>query len=602
MSDGQLQTFPDTTASPAPSQLRLWPALVILGAWGLTQIWSLVGEPFPLKFFLTMLVSPAVAMVLLLVWWLFASRVRWNDRLQVAGTFVLVAMITVLVAGKNFPALALVLFAVPMVAVLWVGWLLLTYWLPWSVRKTGLILIFVVTGVYFSLLRVDGMDGNFKSTFNWRWIPTQEEKLLTELRSADPTPQNPEPNEAMELKVTDGDWPAFRGPQRDSRLTGTHIRTDWDTAPPKELWRHRIGPGWSSFSVIGSHLFTQEQRGGDELVMCYDTNTGKAIWEHRDATRFEEIVAGPGPRGTPTFHEGRLYAQGANGVLNCLDAATGKLFWSADIVKDSGATVPQWGFSSSPFICRGLVSVFAGGPDGKSVVAYHIENGDLAWTGGEGLQSYSSTQSAVMDEVEQLLISTNAGICALDPDTGKTLWAHHWPVEQARIAQPAILTSTDLLVGTGMSEGTRRLHVQKDGDQWKVSELWTARVFKPYFNDFVVAGDDLYGFDGNIFMCIGLNDGKLKWRARGYGNGQVLLVAEDNLLLILTEQGEVALVEAKPDHHKEVSRFKAIEGKTWNHPVIAHGKLFVRNAEEIACFELTMQDTAPVSPPSAASD
>ena len=588
MSDAMPQLVPETKTSSTSSSLRLWPGLLIVAALGLSRAWAIFGEPAPTKFFVGLIIAPLIVVLLLNLWWLFASRIRWSDRLQVVGAFLAVSVATVFIAGKNFPAMALIMYALPMVAVLWVGWLLLSYFLSWPIRKTGLLLIFLATGLCYSLLRVDGMDGEFKSTINWRWTPTPEEKLLSELKSTAKSLESLEPGDVADLKFSEGDWSGFRGPLRDSRLTGTRIRTNWETSPPKEVWKHRIGPGWSSFSVIGDKIFTQEQRGSDELVMCYDANTGSIVWEHRDPTRFEEIVAGPGPRGTPTFHEGRLYAQGANGLLNCLNAATGKLYWSVDITKDSNATIPQWGFSSSPFVCRGLVSVFAGGPGGKSVVAYNIDNGEFAWAAGEGTQSYCSTQSATIGDVEQLLISTNEGLFAFEPDNGKVIWEHRWPVEQARVVQPAILSDTDLLIGTGMSGGTRRLNVRHEDDQWIVKELWTAKIFKPYFNDFVVSDGNLYGFDGNIFMCVGLNDGKLKWRARGYGNGQVLLLAEDDLLLILTEQGEVALVQADPEKHVEISRFKAIEGKTWNHPVIAHGKLFVRNAEEIACFQLPM--------------
>jgi outer membrane protein assembly factor BamB len=121
---------------------------------------------------------------------------------------------------------------------------------------------------------------------------------------------------------------------------------------------------------------------------------------------------------------------------------------------------------------------------------------------------------------------------------------------------------------------------------WTTEAKWTTNKIKPYFNDFVVFDDHLYGFDGEFLACINLDNGSSKWRARGYGNGQILLLVDQGLLLILTEEGDVALVRAQSDKHEEIARFKAINGKTWNHPVIAHGKLFVRNGETMACFEL----------------
>jgi hypothetical protein len=131
--------------------------------------------------------------------------------------------------------------------------------------------------------------------------------------------------------------------------------------------------------------------------------------------------------------------------------------------------------------------------------------------------------------------------------------------------------------------------VGRDGDRWAAQKVWTSRAIKPYFNDLVIHQNHLYGFDNNFLTCVGLDDGKTRWKERGYGNGQVLLLADQDLLLVLSEQGEAALVEAVPSGLVERCRFQAIEGKTWNHPVVAHGRLFVRNGEEAACYELTAE-------------
>ncbi|WP_010586244.1 PQQ-binding-like beta-propeller repeat protein [Schlesneria paludicola] len=592
MSDTTIQVDSKTSGDSPTRRLRLWPGvLVIVALWSL-RIWASVGEPAPSKFFFGLIVAPAAAMLLLALWWLLASRLRWSDRLVGIAVLALTGVGTSLIAGKNFPVMGLILYAIPVVATLWVTWLLVSWKLSWPVRRAGMLLVFLGCGAVYSMLRVDGMDGSFAAAFNWRWTPTPESKLLSELKSTSKPAGSSTTSAVVDLVLKEGDWPSFRGPRRDGSLTGVRIRTDWDKTPPKELWRHRIGPGWSSFSVIGHHLFTQEQRGDDEFVVCYDTESGNEIWAHRDKARFEEVVAGAGPRGTPTFHEGRILALGATGRLNCLNAATGEKLWSADIVADTKAKTPQWGFSGSPLVSHGLVTVFAGGPEGKGVAAYKFDSGELAWTSGDGSHSYCSTHPATMGGVEQVLVTSDVGLASYEPESGKVLWEHRWPVEQARVVQPAILNDTDVLLGTGMTGGTRRLSVHREGEEWKLEEQWTSKVIKPYYNDFVVRNDYLYGFDNNIFMCVGLADGKMKWRTRGYGNGQVLLLADDALLLILTEQGEVALVEARPEEHKELVRIKAIEGKTWNHPVVAHGKLFVRNAEEIAGLELPLLNTS----------
>lgn len=595
MGDSTIQAQPDSVPKVAPSRLRLWPGLILIGALWATRLAASLGEFSPGRFFFSMVIMPIAVLAGIVLWTLFASRLRWSDRLVIVGAFAAAAVGTILIAGKNFPVLALVLYAVPVVTTVWVGWLLVTARLNWNMRRAGLILIFIVVGGICSLRRLDGMDGEFNAAFSWRWMTTSEQQLLSELKanSVNSTLELPvDATATTTVTENEEDWPAFRGRHRDGRLVGYKIKTNWDLSPPKELWRHRIGPGWSSFAIVGDRVYTQEQRGEDEYVVCYDALSGAEVWSHHDATRFMEVIAGAGPRATPTVEAGRLFALGANGRLNCLDAATGKLNWSQDLVADTKAAVPQWGFASSPLIAHGLVIVFAGAPEKKSVVAYRADTGKLAWTTGEGALSYGSAQLASIDGVDQVLMVTDVGLLAFDPEAGGELWRHSWLAKDiARVVQPALIGDRDVLIGTGMGLGTRRIRVEHNGNEWKTEEIWTSREIKPYYNDLVISGEHLYGFDGNIFMCVSTQDGSRKWRARGYGNGQVLLLADQSLLLVLTEQGEVALVEATPEKHVEIARFKAIEGKTWNHPVVCRGKLYVRNAEEIAAFMLATADT-----------
>lgn len=585
-----------TTAKTTWRAVRLWPGVVIVAAMWAVRLWGNTGELSPGKFFFSYVIMPLAATAGLLLWWLSFSRVRWSDRALVVGVYAALAAAAVAICGQDFPLMALVLYALPVVNSVWVGWLFVSPWMAWPLRRSLLIGSLALTFGSFMLLRVDGMDGAFNSTFNWRWTPTPEERLLADLsrspQSASAAVVTAE-NADETIELSPGDWPGFRGANRDGRVSGIAIATDWNKTPPKKLWSRRIGPGWSSFAVVGKRLFTQEQRGDDELVVCYDADSGDERWQHAEQTRFTEVVAGPGPRGTPQFHAGKLYAQGANGTLSCLAAATGKVIWTADIMKDSAAKIPQWGFSGSPLVAHGLVTVFAGGPSGKSVLAYDAETGKLAWTAGEGAHSYASTQTATLGGVEQILMATDAGLTSLDPESGNALWVHDWKTEQVpRIVQPAVLNGTDILIGTGMGVGTRRIRVAHDGDAWPIEEVWTSKQFKPYYNDFVVHDGHLYGFDGPIFLCFDIQEGKARWRTRGYGNGEVLLLADQGLLLVLSETGEAVLVEAQPKKHVELSRIQAITGKTWNHPVIAHGRLFVRNGEEMACFELPMEAEA----------
>jgi outer membrane protein assembly factor BamB len=245
-------------------------------------------------------------------------------------------------------------------------------------------------------------------------------------------------------------------------------------------------------------------------------------------------------------------------------------------------------------VYKGIVSVFAGGPDGKSVMAYHADTGKPAWSGGEGQQSYCSLEVARIGEAEQLLISTDKGVTSFEPAQGQVLWHHAWelPEGMTRVVQPTLL-GDDVLLGTGFSFGTRRIHIQHENNAWTNKETWSSKAISPYYNDLVIHKNHLYGFDGPFLVCVSLEDGKGKWRARGYNNGQVLLLPDQDLLVVLSEKGAVALVETNPDAHRELGRFQAVEGKTWNHPVIAHSKLFVRNGEEMACYQLTEEPAKP---------
>jgi outer membrane protein assembly factor BamB len=324
------------------------------------------------------------------------------------------------------------------------------------------------------------------------------------------------------------------------------------------------------------------------------------IWEHEDKARFTEPVAGPGPRATPTFEGGKIYTLGALGTLDCLDAATGKLLWQKNVMAEAGrdklAEVdqkPYWGYSSSPLVTHGVVIVIPGGPaknppPDKAVLAFDAATGALKWSAGKGGHTYVSAELAKLQGVDQVLSADELGVFSYDPTTGQELWHFDWKFENGqRCCQPAVIGDSDFLIGTPMNQGLKRVRVTRDGSKWSTKEIWTSRAISPYFNDLVVHKGALYGFDGAFLTCANLEDGRRRWRVRGYGTGQVLLLADQDLLLVIAEEGDVALVAATPDEHRELpGRLHAINGKTWNHPVVAHGRLYVRNGEEAACYEL----------------
>lgn len=578
---------------------RIWPGVVLVAIlWIFFEV--LPRLELDNRLFLRLFQWGAIGLIsVILIWWLFFSRVPWRDRLG--------CLLLCVVAGcviwpfrhpsieRQYGALMYVAYAIPVVLAVWVGWLFLTPFLSWRIRRLGLYLAIALAWIYPTLLRLDGTTSDIKVTVNYRWKPTSEELFLAEKKTSAEAADRHAPGEMLRVAQPE-DWPGFRGLERDGRRPGVRIATDWQQSQPRELWHKRVGPGWGSFAVVGNRLFTQEQRGDNESVVCYDADTGNEIWEHADPERFYEAVGGPGPRGTPTFHEGRLYTLGATGRLNCLDPVSGKCNWTRDIVADSKAKTQQWGFTASPVVANGIVTVYAGGPDGKSVLGYKAADGTLAWSAGSGTSSYSSTHLARLGGVPQILMATNTGLTAFDSESGRVLWIHEPPeVKGARangapIVQPTILNDSEVLFGTG-DGGTWRIKVEKQGDAWSTKQVWESKAIKPYFNDMVVHKGFIYGFDGAstiFFTCIDLATGKLKWRERGYGGGQVLLLPDQDLLLVLTEKNEVALLKANPEKREELCKLPMLKGiKSWSHPVVARGKLFIRNDEEAACYDIS---------------
>ncbi|HEV3006548.1 MAG TPA: PQQ-binding-like beta-propeller repeat protein, partial [Pirellulales bacterium] len=281
---------------------------------------------------------------------------------------------------------------------------------------------------------------------------------------------------------------------------------------------------------------------------------------------------------------------GAEGRLNCLDGADGRLVWTHDVVGEHAAgRRVQWGKSCSPALIGDLVVVSAGGPNGHSLVAYQKDSGKLVWHGGDDPSSYSSPLLTTLGDVPQILIVNQESLVAHDPIDGRVLWRYEWQGKQPKVPQPWPLDGDRVLLSAGYGIGCQMLSVIRgETGTWEKETIWKKNALKPKFTNLVVRDGFVYGLDdGKALVCLDLADGKVRWKGGRFGHGQMLLV--NDLLLILTESGEVALVEATPQRHHELGRFQAIEGKTWNHPVLAGRNLLVRNAEEAACYELPLE-------------
>jgi hypothetical protein len=541
-----------------------------------------------------------IGAVAVVVWWAFLSRAVWFERLGAIVLMIAALGATWSLKHESMGPFWFFTYGIPVLCLAFVAGAVASRHLADGPRRATMVATVVLACGVWTLVRTEGISGDHVPTFAWRWTKSPEERLMAQPVAA-PVAQAPAPasvgapKERLMTRAVDRpralppvpaatktvvEWPGFRGPRRDGIVRGVRIETNWSASPPVELWRRPIGPGWSSFAVRGDLVYTQEQRGDHEVVACYNATTGEPVWTHRDAARFFESNGGPGPRATPTLSEGRVYAFGATGILNALDADNGAVVWSRDVASDTGRPVPNWGFSSSPLVVADLVVLAAAG----RLVAYDVANGDQRWS-GRAAGGYSSPQLTTIDGVSQILLMSSAGATSVAPSDGRVLWQHAW--KGSPIVQPAVTADGDVLIVASGESGTRRLAVAHGPHGWTVEERWTSRGLKPYFNDFVVHDDHAFGFDGRILACIDLENGERKWKGGRYGNGQLVLLADQNLLLVLSEEGELALVSATPDHFTEVARFPAIQGKTWNHPVLVGDVLLVRNGEEMAAFRLS---------------
>lgn len=456
----------------------------------------------------------------------------------------------------------------------WKWILALGVWAPlWAVSPWGPILIVHNGNV--------GLVG-----WRWRWAPNADE-LLGSVRPTGGT---------IDWQTTPRDYPAFLGGRPWAEVDGS-LDADWKQHPPKLLWRQPIGAGWSSFAIVGDYAVTQEQRGAEELVVCYELKTGKVAWTHSDNVRWDPSGSGAlgkvGPRATPTAHDGRVFSHGATGILNCIDAATGELLWSHDTLAEENGENVMWGKACSPLAVDDLVVVSVGAPGGNSLVAYEQKTGRKIWSGGDRQSSYATPVLTEFGGVRQIVVVNEDFVTAHDAADGRVIWEYPWPGNSgsnASASQPVPIGDDRLLLTKGYSVPAEMIEVGREGDQWKPARVWQKSVLRTKMSNVLIRDGFAYAISDVDLECVDLKNGKRKWKSRRrpeVGNGQVMLAGDQ--ILVLSETGEVILVEASPRRYEELGSFAAIEGVTWNNPALSGPYLLVRNSEEAACYELPLQ-------------
>jgi outer membrane protein assembly factor BamB len=431
--------------------------------------------------------------------------------------------------------------------------------------------------------------------------------------------------EAADWQNTPSVYPRFLGNGYWAEVKGVELETDWQSHPPQELWRHEIGAGWSAFSIVGDYAVTQEQRGENELVTCYRVRTGEPVWTHVDATRFDpaDAIGGlgdVGPRATPTINGDRIFTQGGTGIVNCLDARTGRVVWSHDTPVEFGASVTVWGKSGSPLVVDDMVLTSVGAPTGNreprqadsgvaksaepksynsSLVAFDIKTGDVRWSAGSRQASYASPVVATLAGERQVIVVNESWVTAHRVSDGKILWEHPWANEtdtNASCAQPVPLDGDRLFLSKGYGTGCSLLAIKRDPTgTLSANPLWDPpikNVMKTKMCNVVVHDGFIYGLDDVLLECIEAETGAVRWKKRRrpeFGHGQIMLIG--NSILVVSETGELALVEANPHEYRELGHIQALDDAnvSWNNPAFAPPYLLLRNAREAACFRLQIK-------------
>ncbi|HXT38904.1 MAG TPA: PQQ-binding-like beta-propeller repeat protein [Candidatus Angelobacter sp.] len=512
--------------------MRWWPAFLVLASAGLAIFYFLVIREDSRQWRnLDAMVTCIAAVLLLLLWMLFLSRLRWKVRLLLSGS----------VAG--------------------------------------------LIGLAVAMFRIHGVTGDLLPIFRFRWSRPPSSTLLSPGGKIASVRRPAAPDASIS---SGNEFSQFLGPHRNAVLPdGPALARDWKAQPPVKLWRQPIGAGWSGFAIAGDRAVTQEQRGEEELVVCYELLTGRPLWSHADKARYFTTLAGEGPRATPAIKGDKVVTLGSTGILNCLDLASGRGIWSRNIVADNSSRAPEWGVAGSPLVLDDLVIVNPGGKDGRSLVAYRLSDGAFAWGGGDDNASYSSPCVATISDVRQILIFNQHAIFGHAAVDGKVLWRHPWDSHQPHVALPVVLDGNRVFVSSGYGVGSELLVITRDSSGiFSAARLWKTNRLKSKFNNVVTRNGYVYGLDDGILCCLDLSTGELKWKDGRYGHGQFLLVRD--ALLITAENGDIVLVDPVPTERRELTKFRALDGKTWNPPALVGDLLLVRNDQEAACYRLPL--------------
>ncbi len=481
--------------------------------------------------------------------------------------------------SKNIATAAIFLCS----GVLWVLWWLVFSRIPLGLRLGIFAVVAGVLGVAVSQLTIVGVSGDLVPVLGWKHA------------SRDIEGEDPEPDVDIELgpsvMATDASWAVesmsfeqFLGPERNTQIPITAMGMGFLDTPPEVFWKIPMGKGWSGFVVQGGRALTQEQQGKEETLSCYALGTGELLWRHRYPSAYESVIAGDGPRATPTISGERVLSMGSHGMLSCVDLATGELRWSHDVLVEQGGKTPEWGFSPSPLVMDQKVIVPAGEGARAGLVVYDLETGALLQSYPAVKSSYSSPMTAQWGDDLQIIYFYEGGVAGFDVKEPDHLWDMPWGSVYPDVAVPLILPGQRLLISSGYGVGSALLQLEGEGADWSASLIWKGRSLKAKFSNVAERDGFVYGLDDGIMVCIDLETGKRQWKEGRYGHGQLLML--EDVLLVTCEDGRVIWMTIDPVKPNILAEWQALDGKCWNPPCLAWPFLILRNDREAVCYAL----------------
>jgi outer membrane protein assembly factor BamB len=395
------------------------------------------------------------------------------------------------------------------------------------------------------------------------------------------------------------DWPQWQGPDRNAICRETGLMHRWPSDGPPLLWKTvGLGIGFTTPSIAQGRIFTMGNIDQDESVMALDEhNQGKLLWSTVIGPVRSNGKGYPGPRCTPTVDGNFIYALGLNGDLDCLEAATGKIHWHKDLVKDFGGRMMSgWGFSESPLVDGDTVICTPGGSS-ATLVALNKQTGDVVWKAGipnAGGAGYSSIVIADVDGLKQYVQLLGKEVVGVDARDGRFLWKYARVANKVANIPTPIVHGNLIFCSTGYEAGSALLRLVRSGEDIKVEEVYflSAKVLQNHHGGLVLVGDYIYGGHGHNRgepICVKLENAEVTWKASPIGEGSAAVLYADGDLYLRYQNGVMALVEASPTAYKLVSRFNLPDNSgqpSWPHPVIAHGHLYIRDQDTLLCFDV----------------